>query len=109
MLCCLAAGIAGEKVTGGYNPDGCGQDNANAVGLGDRGVVAVGKKADLNVIDHDALRLHAPEMIFDLPAGGRRLTQRVDGYRYTVVAGTVTFENGEPTGARPGGLLRGHA
>ncbi len=84
-------------------------NTAAVYGFADRGTLTVGKKADLNVIDHDALRLHAPEMIFDLPAGGRRLTQRVDGYRYTVVAGTVTFENGEPTGARPGGLLRGHA
>jgi len=65
-----------------------------------------GKKADLNLIDLDAVRLHAPEMTFDLPAGGRRLIQRADGYRATVVSGEVTFENGEPTGARPGRLVR---
>ena len=48
-------------------------------------------------------------MVFDLPAGGRRLVQRVDGYRATIAAGQVTFENGEATGARPGGLVRGTA
>ena len=84
-------------------------NTAAVYGFGDRGVIAVGKKADLNVIDLDALRLHAPEMVHDLPAGGRRLIQRVDGYRATIVSGEVTFENGEPTGARPGTLVRGHA
>jgi N-acyl-D-aspartate/D-glutamate deacylase len=75
-------------------------------GFTDRGTLAVGKRADLNVIDHDNLRLHAPEMVFDLPAGGRRLVQRVDGYKTTMVKGEVTFENGESTGARPGRLVR---
>jgi N-acyl-D-aspartate/D-glutamate deacylase len=84
-------------------------NTAAVYGFGDRGTLTVGKKGDVNVIDHDALRLHAPEMIFDLPGGGRRLTQRVDGYRYTVVSGEVTFEDGEPTGARPGVLVRGRA
>jgi N-acyl-D-aspartate/D-glutamate deacylase len=79
---------------------------AQAYGLTDRGTIAVGKRADLNVIDLDGLRLHAPRMVHDLPAGGRRLVQHVDGYGYTVVAGEVTFENGEPTGARPGRLVR---
>jgi N-acyl-D-aspartate/D-glutamate deacylase len=79
---------------------------AATYGLTDRGVVAAGKRADLNVVDLDRLRLHAPEMTFDLPAGGRRLVQRADGYRATVVAGQVTFEDGEPTGARPGRLVR---
>jgi N-acyl-D-aspartate/D-glutamate deacylase len=79
---------------------------AAAYGFTDRGVIAPGKRADLNLIDLDGLRLHAPEMIFDLPAGGRRLVQRVDGYRTTVVAGQVTFEDGEATGARPGRLVR---
>jgi N-acyl-D-amino-acid deacylase len=83
-------------------------NTAAVYGFSDRGVIAVGKKADLNVIDLDALRLHAPEMVHDLPAGGRRLIQRVDGYRATIVSGEVTFENGEPTGARPGTLVRGH-
>ncbi|MFN8644234.1 MAG: amidohydrolase family protein [Candidatus Binatia bacterium] len=84
-------------------------NTAAVYGFTDRGTLAVGKKADLNVIDHDALRLHAPEMVFDLPGGGRRLVQRVVGYRCTVVSGVVTFEDGEPTGARPGALVRGHA
>ena len=79
---------------------------AAAYGFTDRGVIAVGKRADLNLIDLDGLRLHAPEMVFDLPAGGRRLIQRADGYKATVVAGEVTFEDGEPTGARPGRLVR---
>ncbi|MFN8645071.1 MAG: amidohydrolase family protein, partial [Candidatus Binatia bacterium] len=84
-------------------------NTAAVYGFTDRGTLAVGKKADLNVIDHDALCLHAPEMVFDLPGGGRRLVQRVVGYRCTVVSGVVTFEDGEPTGARPGALVRGHA
>ena len=82
-------------------------NTAAVYGLTDRGTLEVGKKADVNVIDLDALRLHAPEMVFDLPAGGRRLIQRVDGYRATIVAGEVTFEDGEATGARPGRLVRG--
>jgi len=81
-------------------------NTAAVYGLTDRGVLRAGKKADVNVIDLDALTLHAPEMVFDLPAGGRRLIQKVDGYRYTVVSGEVTFEDGEPTGARPGALVR---
>jgi N-acyl-D-aspartate/D-glutamate deacylase len=79
---------------------------AAAYGLHDRGTVVVGKRADLNVIDLEGLQLHAPRMVHDLPAGGRRLVQHVDGYCYTVVAGEVTFDNGEPTGARPGRLVR---
>jgi N-acyl-D-aspartate/D-glutamate deacylase len=79
---------------------------ARAYGFADRGVLEPGKRADINLIDLDAMALHVPEMVFDLPAGGRRLVQRVDGYRATVVAGDVTFENGEPTGARPGRLVR---
>jgi N-acyl-D-aspartate/D-glutamate deacylase len=84
-------------------------NTARVYGLGDRGTLEVGKKGDVNVIDLDRLRLHAPEMVFDLPAAGRRLVQRVDGYRATVVAGEVTYENGEATGARPGRLVRGAA
>jgi len=75
-------------------------------GFADRGVIAPGKKADFNLIDFDRLALHAPEMVFDLPAGGRRLVQHVDGYRATIVSGEVTCEDGEPTGAMPGTLVR---
>jgi N-acyl-D-aspartate/D-glutamate deacylase len=62
---------------------------------------------DLNVIDLDNLTLRAPEMVFDLPAGGRRLIQRAEGYRYTVKRGEVIYRDGEPTGAMPGQLVRG--
>jgi N-acyl-D-aspartate/D-glutamate deacylase len=82
---------------------------AAVYGLDDRGVLAPGKRADINVVDLDGLRLHAPEMVFDLPAGGRRLVQHVDGYKATMCAGAVTFTDGEPTGERPGGLVRGGA
>lgn len=81
-------------------------NTAAVYGLGDRGTIEVGKKADLNVIDLDALQLSPPEMVFDLPASGRRLVQRVRGYRATVVSGEVTFEDGEATGAMPGKLVR---
>jgi N-acyl-D-aspartate/D-glutamate deacylase len=84
-------------------------NTAAVYGFTDRGTLEPDKKADINLIDLDALRLHAPEMVFDLPAGGRRLVQHVDGYRATIVSGEVTFEDGEPTGVRPGGLVRGHA
>ncbi|OBH23607.1 amidohydrolase [Mycobacterium sp. E342] len=80
---------------------------ARIAGLGDRGRIAVGYKADLNVIDHAALRLHKPVITYDLPAGGRRLDQTADGYVATVVAGEVIAENGVPTDARPGKLVRG--
>jgi N-acyl-D-aspartate/D-glutamate deacylase len=80
---------------------------ARTYGFTDRGVLKPGKRADFNLIDLDGLRLHAPEMVFDLPAGGRRLVQHVDGYETTVVGGQVTYVKGEPTGARPGRLVRG--
>ncbi len=76
-------------------------------GFCDRGVLAPGMKADVNVIDFDRLHIHAPEMVYDLPAGARRLIQRIDGYRYTVQSGAVTYDDGEPTGALPGHLIRG--
>jgi N-acyl-D-aspartate/D-glutamate deacylase len=81
-------------------------DNAALFGFQDRGLVRPGLKADLNVIDLDRLRLRRPEMAFDLPAGGRRLVQRADGYRAMLVAGEVVVEEGVPTGARPGRVLR---
>jgi N-acyl-D-aspartate/D-glutamate deacylase len=80
---------------------------ARTVGLHDRGVIAPGMRADLNVIDFDGLRLHAPEMVRDLPAGGRRVLQRATGYRHTFVAGTEVMADGESTGATPGRLVRG--
>jgi N-acyl-D-aspartate/D-glutamate deacylase len=81
-------------------------DTARAVGLHDRGVLAPGMRADLNVLDFDRLALRKPDMRFDLPAGGRRLLQRADGYVATVVAGAVTYRQGEATGALPGRLVR---
>jgi N-acyl-D-amino-acid deacylase len=78
-------------------------------GFGDRGVVEPGRRADLNLIDLDAMALHAPTMVHDLPAGGRRLIQRADGYVATFVAGAQIADRGEPTGARPGGLVRATA
>lgn len=82
-------------------------DTARFYGLNDRGALKPGMKADVNVIDLEGLTLHAPRMVFDLPAGGRRLIQRADGYKYTVVSGEVIYENGEATGAMPGKLVRG--
>jgi N-acyl-D-aspartate/D-glutamate deacylase len=76
-------------------------------GLGDRGVLAPGMKADVNVIDFDRLQLHRPQLVSDLPGGASRLIQRADGYEMTINAGEVTMERGEDTGARPGVLLRG--
>jgi N-acyl-D-aspartate/D-glutamate deacylase len=83
------------------------RDTARLYGLLDRGMLKPGMKADVNIIDFEQLRLHAPEMIFDLPANGRRFVQRVDGYRYTIVSGEVSYENGDPTGAMPGKMIRG--
>jgi N-acyl-D-aspartate/D-glutamate deacylase len=80
---------------------------AQLYGLTDRGMVAVGKKADLNVIDFDALGLRVPRVAHDLPAGGSRLLQDADGYVATIVSGIVTRRNSHDTGARPGRLLRG--
>lgn len=80
---------------------------ARVAGLADRGRIAVGYKADLNVIDHAGLRLHKPVITYDLPAGGRRLDQTAEGYVATIVSGEVIAENGEPTDARPGKLVRG--
>jgi N-acyl-D-aspartate/D-glutamate deacylase len=81
-------------------------ETADFFGFDDRGRLQPGLRADVNLIDFDGLRLHQPQVVNDLPAGGRRLVQRADGYRATFVAGTQTFENGEETGARPGRLVR---
>jgi N-acyl-D-aspartate/D-glutamate deacylase len=83
------------------------RETAAAVGLNDRGVIAAGYKADINVIDFDRLTLRAPEVAYDLPTGGRRLMQRADGYVATIVSGTVVRREGADTGARPGRLVRG--
>ena len=82
-------------------------DTAQLFGLTDRGTIEVGKKADINVIDLDALTLHPARMAYDLPAGGRRLVQSASGYAATIVSGTVTRRDGVDTGARPGRLVRG--
>ncbi len=83
------------------------RDTARTVGLLDRGVIAPGYRADLNVVDFDRLRLHKPVIVHDLPAGGRRLLQRADGWLHTIVAGEETYRSGEPTGALSGRLVRG--
>jgi len=80
---------------------------AELYGMRDRGVLAPGMKADINVIDFDALHIHGPKMVWDLPADGKRLIQEIDGYRYTIKSGEVTYDGGKPTGALPGKLLRG--
>lgn len=80
---------------------------AEAVRLKDRGVLAAGYKADVNVIDLERLRLHAPEVRYDLPSGGRRLDQRATGYAATIVSGAIVQRNGEATGTLPGRVVRG--
>ena len=82
-------------------------DPARVVGLADRGLIAPGYKADLNMIDLDRIGLHKPELSHDLPAGGRRLDQRAEGYDMTIVSGEVIAEHDRPTEARPGRLVRG--
>ena len=82
-------------------------ETAHLYQLDDRGVIAPGQRADVNLIDFDALHLHAPYMAFDLPGGSKRLLQRADGYVATVAGGEVIAEEGELTGARPGRLVRG--
>ena len=83
------------------------RDSAAAIGLRDRGVIARGYKADINVIDYDRLQLRPPEVVYDLPSGGRRLVQRADGYVATIVSGVPVYRDGEATGALPGRLVRG--
>ena len=85
------------------------QKSARAVGLNDRGLLAVGMKADINVIDMDRLAIHLPEIVHDLPAGGRRLDQKATGFDATIVSGEVIRRMDQATGARPGRLVRGTA
>lgn len=80
---------------------------AELYGLRDRGLIAPGLRADLNLIDFNALALPLPAMVYDLPANGQRLIQRAHGYHSTVLRGQVTFEDGVATGALPGQLVRG--
>ncbi len=80
---------------------------AAAVGLHDRGLLKPGYRADINILDLNRLHLPAPHIVRDLPSGGKRLTQTADGYRATLVLGEVILENGAPTGALPGRLIRG--
>ncbi len=83
------------------------RDTARAVGLCDRGILEPGYKADVIVFDYAAMQLHEPSIVRDLPAGGARLVQQADGYRYTIVSGEITYRDGKPTGALPGRLVRG--
>lgn len=81
-------------------------ETASLLGIDDRGVIKEGYKADINIIDYEGLTLHEPEIINDLPAGGRRLVQKASGYDYTIVSGEVAFIKGEATGALNGRLIR---
>ena len=81
-------------------------ETSRLLGIKDRGVLKEGYKADINVIDFENLTLHEPEVLYDLPAGGRRLVQRASGYEYTIVSGQIAFKDGESTGALNGRLIR---
>ena len=83
------------------------RDNAAAIGLHDRGLLKPGLKADINIIDYDKLLLRGPEIVYDLPAGGKRLVQRTEGFDATIVSGQVVYRHGEATSALPGRLVRG--
>lgn len=83
------------------------RDTAVLYGLEDRGLLAPGYLADINIIDLDRIKLGKPWLAFDLPAGGKRLLQRAEGYRYTIKSGEVTFKDGASLGVYPGGLIRG--
>jgi N-acyl-D-amino-acid deacylase len=83
------------------------QQTAELYGLRDRGLIAPGLRADLNLIDYDTLSFGLPSMAFDLPAGGRRLVQRATGYKATFVGGVQTVDDDQFTGALPGHLIRG--
>lgn len=97
----------GEKLSLEYVIRKQSRDTAHLFGLSDRGTIEPGKKADINVIDLDALTLHPAAMAYDLPAGGRRILQSASGYAATIVSGTVTRRKDVDTGARPGLLVRG--
>lgn len=96
----------GDKLSLEFIVKSLSSSTAKAFGLFDRGLIDEGMIADFNLIDFEALRLFRPEAVFDLPAGGRRLVQRAEGYEMTIKAGEVIFEQGEHTGALPGRLVR---
>ncbi len=97
----------GEKLSIPFVVAAQSRKTALSVGLSDRGLLASGYKADVNVIDYDRLHLHPPKAHYDLPVGGRRLLQQVDGYDATIVSGIITRRDGHATGQRPGKLIRG--
>jgi N-acyl-D-aspartate/D-glutamate deacylase len=97
----------GEKLSIPFVVEAQARRTAELVGLHDRGVLARGYKADINVIDYDRLHLHPPQVHYDLPKGGRRLVQQIDGYDATIVSGVVSRRQGQSTGARSGRLIRG--
>lgn len=97
----------GEKIPVEWVVKKMTSETAELYGLKDRGRIEEGFKADLNLIDHSALRLDLPELVHDLPGGARRLVQQAHGYAATIVSGEITFRDGQETGARPGVLVRG--
>ena len=97
----------GEKLSIPFVVEAQARRTAELVGLRDRGVLARGYKADINVIDYDKLHLHPPQVHYDLPMGGRRLVQQIDGYDATIVSGVISRRQGQATGARSGRLIRG--
>src|SRR5581483_938833 len=82
-------------------------ETAQAIGLNDRGIIAPGYRADINVIDTSRVGIGRHQIVADLPSGGQRLHQNATGYDATIVAGEVTYRQGVPTGALPGRLVRG--
>jgi N-acyl-D-amino-acid deacylase len=106
LLCYWTRDRAGERLPLAHAVKALCADTATLVGLTDRGRIAPGMKADLNVIDYAGLRLHAPRVVSDLPGGGRRLVQDAEGYRATILSGRVVQTDGRPNGARPGRLVR---
>jgi len=96
----------GDKMSLEFIVKSLSSNTAHAFGMFDRGQLIEGMIADINVIDFDGLRLHRPEAVFDLPAGGRRLVQRAEGYDITIKSGEVIFNNGQHSGALPGKLVR---
>jgi N-acyl-D-aspartate/D-glutamate deacylase len=98
---------AGERLSVEEAVKALAADPARTVELNDRGIISVGRKADLNVIDYDRVTLAQPRVLYDLPAGGRRVTQSAAGYEAMVVAGQIVSREGQPTGALPGRLVRG--